>query len=390
MAGIRRVSDLGTKGMQTIVDGSVQTADIANNAITQAKLSTDVPLSGLRNLLINGAMQVAQRGTSTASITADTYGGADRWRLDIDNSLGTWTQSVETDSPTGSGFAKSTKVICTTAQTSPSSTSTLSVQQRIEGQNLQLIKKGTTSAAQLTLSFWVKSNLTGTYIVELQDFDNTRNASLAYTIGASATWEKKTITFPADTIGALDNDNNTSLSLNFWLGAGSNFTSGTLQTTWGATVAANRVVGQVNLAAATNNYWQITGVQLEANTQPTPFEQRPISLELALCQRYYQRMSGPSQSNVGIGYWFGAVGYCSIPISVPLRTTVSSGSFGFSTLFIDKPGTTGSAVTAAGFRGQTAAMLSVDFTTGSSFTNGAVTTVLLNSGTAYFEVSAEL
>jgi hypothetical protein len=101
-------------------------------------------------------------------------------------------------------------------------------------------------------------------------------------------------------------------------------------------------------------------------------------------------MSGPSQSNVGIGYWFGAVGYCSIPISVPLRTTVSSGSFGFSTLFIDKPGTTGSAVTAAGFRGQTAAMLSVDFTTGSSFTNGAVTTVLLNSGTAYFEVSAEL
>lgn len=243
---------------------------------------------GFRNLIINGAMQIAQRGTSTASITAGGYYTADRWGF-YPNTMGTWTLSVENDGPTGSGFTKSTKMLCTTADASPAAADYVQLVQIFEGQNLQSIRKGTSSAKQLIASFWVKSNVTGTYIVMLVDNDNTRLCSASYLITASATWEYKTIVFPADATGALDNDNNGSMRIIFQQGAGSNYTSGTLQTTWGPTVTANRAVGQVNLASATNNYWQITGVQLEANLQPTPFEQRPIGVELALCHRYFQQ-----------------------------------------------------------------------------------------------------
>lgn len=245
------------------------------------------PTTSFRNMIINGAMQVAQRGTSTASITTDTIATADRWTSQI-GTLGTWTNSVENDAPTGSGFRKSWKWLCTTADASPAAGDYMVPQTRLEGQNLQAILKGTSSAQQLTLTFWVKSNVTGTYVAGLFDVDNTRIVSQSYTVSASATWEKKTITFPADTTGAFDNDENRSLDVQFWLAAGTSFSSGTLQTTWAANTNSNRAVGQTNLAAATSNYWQITGVQLEAGAVATPFEQRPIGVELALCQRYYE------------------------------------------------------------------------------------------------------
>jgi hypothetical protein len=238
-----------------------------------------------RNLIINGAMQVAQRGTSTASITSDTYATTDRWRF-LPSSQGTWTMSVENDAPTGSGFRKSTKVLCTTADASPAGADYVRLDQRIEGQNLQVVKKGTAAAEQLTISFWVKANVTGTYIVSLYDNDNNRVVSKSYTINASATWEYKTITFPADTTGALDNDNDVSLILIFRLGVGSNYSSGTLQTTWATYSDANSAVGQVNLASATNNYWQVTGVQLEVGDTATPFEFLSVQQELLMCQRY--------------------------------------------------------------------------------------------------------
>jgi hypothetical protein len=124
--------------------------------------------------------------------------------------------------------------------------------------------------------------------------------SASYTVSVSGTWEKKTITFPADTTGAFDNDNDASLALNHWLGAGTTFTSGTLATTWAATTSANRAVGVTNLAAATNNYWQITGVQLEVGAVATPFEFEQISTTLAKCQRYYYRTTtAVTQSRFG-------------------------------------------------------------------------------------------
>ena len=242
---------------------------------------------GYRNIVINGDISIAQRSTSVASITTGGYYTVDRWQTTIGN-LGTWTQSQSTDVPTGQGFATSLKMDCTTADASPASADQLRMTQVFEGQNLQYLKKGTANALSLTLSFWVKSTKTGTFIAELFDNDNTRQVSKSYTVDVTNTWEKKTITFPPDTTGALDNDNNASIYFNFWLGAGTDFTSGTLNTTWNANTNANRAVGQVNIADNTANDWYITGVQLEAGTTASDFEFLPVDVNLGRCQRYFE------------------------------------------------------------------------------------------------------
>jgi hypothetical protein len=272
---------------------------VADSGVSKGVAWVD-PLSN-RNVVINGAMQVAQRGTSTASITTNGYFTADRFEAFL-SSLGTWTQSLEADAPTGSGLRNSVKMLCTTAAASPASGSFNFFRQKFEGQNLQQFLKGTASAKQFAVSFWVKSNVTGTYIAELEDDVNARTVSASYTISASATWEKKTIIFPADTTGAFANGNAFALGLNFWLAGGTNFTSGTLATTWAADNNANRAVGQTNLAAATNNYWQVTGVQLEAGAVATPFEFEDIGTTLAKCQRYYYLHASGAQ-DIGTGFY---------------------------------------------------------------------------------------
>jgi len=274
-----------------------------------------------RNLIMNGAMQLAQRGASTTGITTTGYYTADRWRKLL-SGLGTWTQTIENDAPTGSGFRKSLKVLCTTADASPAANDVMTINQRFEGQDLQRIKKGTSAAEQLTLSFWVKSNATGTYIAELLDNDNTRAVSASYTVSASDTWEKKTITFPADTTGALDNDAEFSFALLLFLGAGTDFTSGTLATTWASLTTANRAVGQTNLAAATNNYWQATGFQLEVGPVATGFDFEPYETTLRKCQRYYHRAV---VNDVGDHFGSGfnkttTVGMFFTPFEVQMRT----------------------------------------------------------------------
>ena len=252
---------------------------------------TKIPAAGFtgnnfRNIIINGDMSIAQRGTSASGITGDGYYTADRWRT-LPVSLVTWTQSQSTDVPSGEGFANSLKIDCTTANASPSASSQLRILQLFEGQMLQYLKKGTANAQSLTLSFWVKSNKTGTYIAELFDLDNSRTISQAYTINSASTWEKKTLTYAGDTSGLLDNDNNASFQISFWLGVGSNYTSGTLQNYWqSSTPNANRAVGQVNLADSTSNYINITGVQLEAGTTASDFEFLPYDVNLNRCLRY--------------------------------------------------------------------------------------------------------
>ncbi len=260
--------------------------DLANqveNDLPQNLIANNV---NFRNIIINGDMSIAQRGTSVSGITSGGYKTIDRMYM-VSN-LGTFTQSQSTDVPSGQGFAKSLKMDCTTANASPSSGTLLYVGQLIEGQNLQYLKKGTSSAESLTLSFWVKSSKTGTYICELYDNDNIRQISKSYTINSANTWEKKNITFAGDTTGAFDNDNALSLYCNFWLGAGSNYTSGTLNTDWNSSTTANRVVGQVNLADSTANEWYVTGVQLEAGTSASDFEFLPYDVNLERCQRYYE------------------------------------------------------------------------------------------------------
>lgn len=251
----------------------------------------NVGAPAFRNVIINGGMSVAQRNTSSASITTSGYYTVDRWN-NLLNSLATWTQSVENDAPTGSGHRKSLKMLCTTANASPAAGAFNIIRTNLEGQNLQHFAKGTSSAKKFALSFWVKANITGTYIVELYDEDNSRQVSASYTISASGTWEKKTVIFPEDITGVWDNDNNTSIYLSFWLGAGSTFSNGTLNTVWATATNANRAVGQVNVAAAINNYWQVTGVQLEAGSVATPFEFEPFETTLRKCQRYFISYGG--------------------------------------------------------------------------------------------------
>lgn len=241
-----------------------------------------------RNLIINGDMQIAQRATSVTGITSTNYYTADRWRTDV-TTAGTWTQTQDTDVPTGQGFANSLKLDCTTADASLASGDRIFLGQRIEGFNVQSLAKGTPTAKSITVSFWVKSNKTGTYIVELFDSDNSRQISTSYTISVADTWEKKTITNVGDTTGVLANDNGIGLMVQFWFAAGSNYQSGTLSTTWGTSTNANRAVGQVNIADSTSNYFNITGVQLETSTVATPFEHLQYGQQLALCQRYYEK-----------------------------------------------------------------------------------------------------
>jgi hypothetical protein len=301
----------------SIQNFSVEAQDFANNSIETYTSSSGRPLTN-RNLFINGAMQIAQRNTSVTGITTANYYTADRWQLQI-SSAGTWTMNVESSAPANTEFRRSANVICTTADSSLAASDIFVFQQRIEGQNVQGIKKGTSAAESLTVSFYVKSSNTGTYICEFRDSDNTRIISKSYTINAADTWEKKTLTVSPDTTGQLDNDNANSFELNFWLAAGINFTSGTLNSTsWASSTTANRAVGQLNLANASGNYWAVTGIQLETGTVATPFEMRDIGQELALCQRYYWKAGLKAISAVAAGKTNNATD-CNFYVSYPVR-----------------------------------------------------------------------
>lgn len=243
---------------------------------------------GDKNFLINGAMFLWQRATS-ATVSTDTYATVDRWKTRV-FSMGAFVVSRSTDVPSGEGFLYSIKYDCSTADASPAAGDSNIFEQRIESVNLVNIKKGTPSADPLTLSFWVKSNKTGTYIARIYDAINTRYISKAYTVDSSGVWEKKSITFPGDTGGGgMSNSTNAGFYIQMWLGAGSNFTSGTLQTSWGSDVAANRAVGQVNLADSTSNELYFTGFQLELGEVASNFQFDSYPTLLKKCQRYYFR-----------------------------------------------------------------------------------------------------
>ena len=265
----------------------VVSASITDSSVTSAKVAAGVLQPNFRNIIINGDMGIAQRATSASSLTSSGYHALDRFRCVI-VTAGTWTISQSTTVPSGQGFANSMKWDNTTADGSLGASDFVSVQQFIEGQNLQYLKKGTSSAESLTVSFWVRSNKTGTYILELKDNDNTRTISQSYTISSADTWEKKTLTFAGDTTGAFGNDNGTSLKVQFWLAAGTTYTSGTLATSWESATNANQAVGQVNLADSTSNEWYITGVQLEAGTSASDFEFLPYDVNLSRCERYFE------------------------------------------------------------------------------------------------------
>ena len=249
-------------------------------------------------IIINGNMAVAQRGTSSTGITGTAMDTVDRWKSQA-SLAGTWTQTQESltsDEALEDGFANAFKMDCTTANASLSASSYMQLRYFFEGQDLQVFKKGTSNAETYTLSFWVKSTKTGTFIAELYDNDNDRGVSTAYTVSSTNTWEFKIVAFPADTTGVIGDDNGNSFQLYFWLVAGTDFTSGTLQTTWAASGSNTiRAVGQVNCADSTSNNFHITGVQLDVGTYTSadlpPFRHESYGNNLRRCSRYFQTMA---------------------------------------------------------------------------------------------------
>jgi len=239
-----------------------------------------------RNLIINGAMQVAQRGTSTTGVTGQGYHAVDRFDQNI-TTMGEYTVSQSTTAPTD--FSNSLKMDVTGADASPASGDVVAIRTNLEGLNLQQLNFGSSDAKSITLSFYVKSNKTGTYVVSSYLSDAAKQWGKTYTIDSANTWERKTITWQGSSNSSvINNDNGSGMIFTWYLGAGTGRTSGTAQTDWTAYATADEAVGQtVNIADSTANEFFITGVQLEVGEQATPFEHRSIGDELYRCKRYY-------------------------------------------------------------------------------------------------------
>jgi len=252
---------------------------------------TNSQIGGRRNLIINGAMQVSQRATSATGVGASNgvYPTVDRFIFEAGNTAGRLTMTQETISDL-SGFTKAIKLACTTADTSIAADEFLMLGQRFEGQDLQQLKKGTSDAEKVTVSFYVKGNANATYTLELRDNDNSRSNSQEFSVTTS--WNRVSMTFDGDTSGALDNDNALSLKCNIWLHGGSTYTGGThTSNTWHGTT--NQRVGdnQTSFFDSTDRTFFVTGWQVELGSQATPFEHRSFGEEKNLCYRYYEEGS---------------------------------------------------------------------------------------------------
>lgn len=265
------------------VDGNIS---VTGTGLTDTK--------SFRNLIINGAMQVAQRGTVTG-ITGQVYGGPDRFETHI-NGLGTWTtsQATSTADHNTTGFYHSLKLQNTTADASPAAGDYAIIQQHIEGGNIDQVRWGTANSEKLTLSFWCKANISGwssgtkAFVAELQESSGALESGQLVTLNANDTWQKITLTYPVQTGTAPQTGTNAAITVNLWLDAGTDFTSGTLSSSWSNKANADRAAGvTLGLGNNTANYFQLTGVQLEVGDSATDFEYMPFGPMKQRCLRYY-------------------------------------------------------------------------------------------------------
>ena len=287
--------------MTTTIDGSSVSTFAAGVTCTALNGGQ---LGGRRNIVYNGEMKVAQRSASVAGLGAATgYFTLDRWDMKINAaSAGRYTMAQVADGP--AGFANCMKFTTTTADTSIAAGERLHISQRFEGQDVQQLQKGTATAKQVTVSFYVKGNATATYTCELFDVDNGRHINQSFAV--TTAWNRIELTFAADTSDPLDDDNANSLDLNFWLHGGSTYSGGTfVSNTWKDTVNNTRLSdSQTSIFDATSRTFFITGVQMELGAVATPFESRSVGDELALCKRYYQHYVQADGAVIpGTGVW---------------------------------------------------------------------------------------
>jgi len=289
--------------------------DVSN--ITADQLSIG-QIGGRRNMVINGAMQVAQRGTSSTGVgAADGYFTVDRWYSNTNgNSAGrlTMTQTAITDLPE---FQNCLKFACTTADTSIAAAERFMLEYKIEGQDVQGLAKGTSSAKPVTVSFYVKGHDSATYTVGL--YEGTTGRKIAATFPVTTSWVKQTVTFPGDTSGVIPNNNTAQLHLRFYLHGGSNYTSGTFGTSWNGDGNTVQISSSGNsIFESTSATFFLTGVQMEVGSQATEFEHRSFGEELQLCKRYFQYQTDGYRAGNGSGSNRIVVG---VPLSVGMRAT---------------------------------------------------------------------
>ena len=270
-----------------------QLADLGNQVDDGAITGT--------NMVINGGMTVAQRGVSVTGFGGgnDAYTTVDRWKFDLNSTMaGRMTIEQVDDSPNGIS-GKSVKLSCTTADTTLDGSQRVQIQQRFEGQNLQSIGKGTPEAKPITVSFYVKANASFTYGLEFYDADNTRQITKLF--NTTTEWQRVELTFPADTTGAFDNDQNNSLYLIFAIHAGVTYTGGTLNSdAWATAVSANRASGIDSFYSSTDNELYITGVCLNVGDSAIDFPHESYGETLAKCQRFYYQKQQVGRRGGGV------------------------------------------------------------------------------------------
>ena len=286
------------------------TIDSAGNT-SFSGVVTGTPL-GNRNLIINGDMRIDQRNGGATTGWAQGFIGIDRFRCRSDATITTSNVTYEqsTDVPSGQGFLKSMQLNCILADTSLATDARYSIEHRIEGNNFSHLEFGTANAKTFTLSFWVKSNVTGTYSLTFanDDVSNIRRYMTTFTIDSANTWEKKIITVNGNTGGNWYTDNRIGLSMQIVLVAGSSLLTSPYDWTNGGS-AYNADTSQVNFISSTDNYFRLTGLQLEVGDTATPFEHRPYDMELARCQRYAYMIPNSDTTGVGDGALVSTSGY---------------------------------------------------------------------------------
>ena len=289
-------------------------------------------IGGRRNIIHNGDFKIAQRGASSTGLgAASGYFTVDRFYMQSAATAGRYTMAQVADGP--AGFANCLKLTTTTADTSIAAGEYLLLSSNIEGQDLQHLKKGTASAEQVTVSFWVKGNAAALYVCELQDLDTAGGRVNTQSFAVTTSWNRIELTFAGDTTGALNDDNGASLGLNFWLHVGSTYGGGTFagDNTWAGITQANRaaVDGFTSIFDATSRTFFITGVQMEIGATATEFESRTYGEELALCQRYlpaFTRVAGGAAAGQFPGIGNGqttTAGFIVVNFPVPARKSAT-------------------------------------------------------------------
>jgi len=345
-------------------------------------------VTGFKNRIINGAMVISQRN-GTSSVNIGTSGGGsqytlDRWNFDFGQAP-KLSSAQSTDAPTG--FSNSL-LVTSLAATTVGASDYFQVNQKIEGFNTSDLAFGSASAATVTLSFWVKSTLTGSFSGTLKNSAANRSYPFSYTINAANTWEQKTVTVAGDTSGTwIGGTNGIGLIANFSLGMGSTF-SGTANAWASANLGA--VTGSVNMVSTNAATWQITGVQLEKGSTATSFDYRPFGTELQLAQRYFYK-NFPATAGVAVasGYWFNTtypIGTITFPVSMRTAPTFSvSAASDFNVLI--PAGTASISSFVMSNAGTLSGRLDLTAATG---TTGQGNVIQTANTSAYFQLSAEL